>query len=184
MDTRNSEAIWQAYQARIRAFIASRIDDHAAVDDLQQEIFIKIHTRLAQLHDSERLGSWLFQITRNAINDYYRSRRPQQPFDESLVVDDSDSAVLARRELEACFLPMIESLPDTYRQAVRLSEIEGLTQEAVARKLGLSLSGAKSRVQRGRQLIRGMMESCCQLEFDHQGRLVDYDNKANEKNYC
>lgn len=180
----STEVIWQEYHARIRGFIASRIDDLSVVDDLLQEVFIKIHTRLDQLMDNERLGSWLFQITRNAINDYYRTRRPQQAFDETLLAEEQDSVERARRELEACFLPMIETLPDTYREAVRLSEIEGLTQQAVAERLGIGLSGAKSRVQRGRQLIRGMVESCCRLEFDHRGRLVDYDNKPNKHRFC
>ncbi len=184
MNSNSTEEIWHAYQSRIRGFIASRIDDKSAADDLLQEVFIKIHTRLGQLDDGERLGSWLFQITRNAINDHYRARRPQQPFDESLLEENDESVALARRELEACLLPMIENLPDNYRDAVRLSEIDGLTQEAVAERLGLSLSGAKSRVQRGRRQIRGMMESCCRLEFDHRGHLVDYDNKKNENNYC
>lgn len=184
MNSNATEEIWHAYQARIRGFIASRIDDKSVVDDLLQEVFIKIHTRLEQLDDNERLGSWLYQITRNAINDHYRNRRPEQLFDESLVDHEDISVEQARRELEACFLPMIEGLPETYREAVRLSEIDGLTQKEVAERLGLSLSGVKSRVQRGRQQIRGMMESCCQLEFDHRGHLVDYDNMKNENNYC
>lgn len=184
MSSNSIEEIWDSYQSRIRGFIASRIDDKSDVDDLVQEVFIKIHTRVEQLQDGERLVSWLFQVTRNAINDYYRTRRPQQPFDEALLDGKDESVELTRRELEACFLPMIENLPDNYRDAVRLSEIEGLTQESVAERLGLSLSGAKSRVQRGRQQIRGMMESCCQLEFDHRGYLVDYENKDNDNNFC
>lgn len=178
------ERIWSDYHARIQGFITSRIDDKSAVDDILQEVFIKIYTRLEQLDDSQRLGGWLFQITRNAINDYYRSLRPQQPFDESLLEEEDQHIERTRRELESCFIPMIESLPERYREAVKLSEIDGLTQEAVAERLGLSLSGAKSRVQRGRLQIRGMMESCCQLEFDHRGHVIDYDNKKNESNFC
>ncbi len=178
------EEIWRAYQARVWGFIASRINDRSMVDDLLQEVFIKIYTHLEQLHDKERLGAWLFKIARNVIHDYHRSRKPLQSLDESLLEERDDDASPVRRELQACFLPMIESLPDQYRDAVRLSEIEGLTQEAVAQRLGLSLSGAKSRVQRGRQQIRGLMEACCQLDFDHRGTLVDYDNKENNHNYC
>lgn len=179
-----TEEIWYAYQSRIRGFIRARIDDASHVDDLMQEIFIKIHSGLDYLNDDERMGSWLFQITRNAIRDYYRCRKSSHPFDESLMEVGDDTVKQARRELEACLLPMVEDLPETYREAVRLSEVDGLTQEAVAAKLGLSLSGAKSRVQRGRQLIRGILESCCQFEFDHRGHLVDYDKKNNGNSYC
>lgn len=72
---------------------------------------------------------------------------------------------------------MIQLLPEKYREAVILSELKGLTQKDLAEVQGISLSGAKSRVQRGRVLLKKMVEECCRLEFDHKGRLCNYERK-------
>ncbi len=69
---------------------------------------------------------------------------------------------------------MIENLPPTYRAALKLSEIDGLKQKQIAAELGLSLSGAKSRVQRGRALVGDMLTDCCRFERDHRGVMTDY----------
>ena len=90
----------------------------------------------------------------------------------------------ARQELEACLRPMIEQLPANYRDALVLSELEGKTQQEVSRDQNISLSGAKSRVQRGRSLLKGMMFECCQLEFDHKGKVIDYNIKNKGCDTC
>jgi RNA polymerase sigma-70 factor (ECF subfamily) len=69
---------------------------------------------------------------------------------------------------------MIEELPDEYQVALRLTELEGLTQQELAARTGLSLSGAKSRVQRGRKMLREMLLACCHFEFDRHGKVIDY----------
>jgi RNA polymerase sigma-70 factor, ECF subfamily len=79
---------------------------------------------------------------------------------------------------------MIQLLPENYREAVILSELKGLTQKEVARLQGTSLSGAKSRVQRGRSLLKNMLAECCRLEFDHRGRLCDYEPKGEGSDIC
>lgn len=179
------DAIWLEYHDRIRHFIGRRVDNLAEVDDLCQEVFLKVYKNLPQLVDSEKLAGWLFRITRNIIHDYYRAKRGQLPLDDSpQLAGENLSVETARRELEGCFLPMIDNLPETYRQAVRLSEIDGLTQAAVAERLHIGLPAAKSRVQRGRRLIRDMMESCCRVEFDHRGHLVDYENRSDGPDFC
>ena len=70
---------------------------------------------------------------------------------------------------------MIERMPDHYRQALMLSDIQGLRQRDLARREGLSLSGAKSRVQRGREMLKGMLLNCCRFEFDKNGNPIDYE---------
>ena len=99
---------------------------------------------------------------------------------------DSDDTLQkrAREDIHACLKPMIRSLPDGYREAVAISGVEGATQRELAEKLGLSLSGAKSRVQRGRMMLREMMLGCCNFEFDGRGNVIDYERKANCDNQC
>lgn len=89
-----------------------------------------------------------------------------------------------RRELASCLLPMIESLPDRYRDVVMLSEIEGLSHKEIAAKKGLSLPGVKSRVRRGRAMIKKLLMDCCRFEFDHRGNVTDYESKGEACDPC
>ena len=79
---------------------------------------------------------------------------------------------------------MIEALPPDYQEAVDLSELQGRTQREVAATQGLSLSGAKSRVQLGRVILREMLAACCALELDRDGKILDYDKKNSSCSHC
>lgn len=179
-----SEKVWQEHHSRLRSFIKSRIIDDAATDDILQNIFLKMHTGLASLKDETRLKSWLYQIARNAIIDYFRAQKPTVEIPEGLSQPETDPGEKAMQELSKCLQPMIQLLPENYREAVTLSELQGLTQKEVAEVQGTSLSGAKSRIQRGRALLKEMLAHCCRLEFDHRGRICGYERKDNHCNIC
>jgi RNA polymerase sigma-70 factor (ECF subfamily) len=70
-------------------------------------------------------------------------------------------------ELHMVFHRIVDRLPEPYRQALTLTAFEGLTQEQLAKRLGISLSGAKSRVQRGREQLKRMLLDFCDREFSH-----------------
>jgi len=181
----NIEQIWREYAAALHGFIQSRVDDADIADDILQNVFLNIHSKIDSLKDAAKLRSWIYQIARNAIIDHHRSLKSHAELSESIVQPEEDNAETARQEIEGCMLPLVRNLPDNYREAVMLSEIEGMTQKQVAEKLGLSLSAAKSRVQRGRIMVKNMLNDCCRFEIDHRGTVVDYDLKAsNDKNYC
>lgn len=179
-----SERVWLEYHSRLRAFIKSRISDSTATDDIIQNVFLKMHSGLASLRDETKLKSWLYQIARNAITDYFRSRKPTVDVSAWLSQPETDSVEKVTKELSECMQPMIQLLPENYRETIILSEVEGLTQKEVAKLQGISLSGAKSRVQRGRVLLKNMMTECCRLEFDHGGRLYDYERKKESGDNC
>ena len=176
----STEKIWREYNDTLRRFIERRVGDKSVVDDILQEVFMKIHSGLDTLKDGTRLQSWLYQITRNAIIDYYRSRRPTEELPEQVSISETDDNKVLP-ELAECVRIMIEELPDTYREAVILSELEGLTQKRVAKKLSLSLSGTKSRVQRGRKKLKEILMDCCHFEFDRHGGVIDFIPK---RNFC
>jgi RNA polymerase sigma-70 factor (ECF subfamily) len=79
---------------------------------------------------------------------------------------------------------MIERLSEDYRQAVILVDLEGLAQQEAAAQLGLSLSGMKSRVQRGRRQLKGMLEACCTIELDRRRGVADYDLRDQQNHSC
>ena len=173
---KNAETIWQEYQQQLAAFIRKRVPGNV-VEDLLQDVFLKIHTRLDSLKDDTRLEGWLYQMTRRAVIDYYRSNRPTDALPEWLELPQVDAEETVRRDLTACLAPMIKRLPDTYRDAVQLSEVEGKTQKDVAEALGISLSGAKSRIQRGRALLKAMLHECCHIEVSRHNQLLSYEKK-------
>jgi RNA polymerase sigma-70 factor (ECF subfamily) len=166
------ENIWHEFSAKLRQFIRGRVSDDATADDILQDIFLKIQTRLGQLEDSSRLQSWIFLMARNAVIDHYRTRKETVEVPVTLIADEPGDDVDIE-ELQAAFRRMIDELPEPYREAIVLTELEGLTQKELAERLGISLSGAKSRVQRGREQLKQTLLDCCKFEFDRRGRVID-----------
>ena len=156
------ESIWHEFANKLGQFIRSRVSDPATAEDIRQDVFVKVQQKLGQLDDPAKLQSWLYLIARNAIIDHYRKKRETLPIPEALPEADAKGD----REIEglkAAFRRMIHSLPDPYREAIVLTEFEGLTQKQLAERLGISVSGVKSRVQRGRAMLKEMLLDCCQL---------------------
>jgi RNA polymerase sigma-70 factor (ECF subfamily) len=168
------EPIWEQFNTRLRKFIRGRVEDDAATEDILQEVFLRIHTHMETLFDSNRLESWIFQIARNAVIDHYRRRRELVDIPETVLAEDDLIEPDAADVLAASMREMVEALPEPYRQALILTEYDGLTQAELAERLGISLSGAKSRVQRARQRIKDELLACCHFEFDRYGRVIDY----------
>jgi RNA polymerase sigma-70 factor (ECF subfamily) len=175
MDT---QQIWEEFGGHLRGFIRSRVRNDFDADDILQDVFQKIHDNLNQLEDGTRLQAWLYRIARNAIIDYYRSksRIPSVSIEDTgdhIVTQEEDSDNL-NKTVASWLKDMIADLPEKYREAIVLTEIEGLTQKELAERLGISVSGAKSRVQRGRALLKEILLDCCHLEFDRLGNVIDY----------
>jgi RNA polymerase sigma-70 factor (ECF subfamily) len=171
-----SEPLWADYRQQLYLFILKRVNDPLVAEDIVQDVMMKVLLSRDSVRDDEKLRPWLYQITRNAIVDYYHARKPAQELSEDLLLANAESEESVSQELaQCCIRPFIEQLPAPYQEAILLSELDGLTQAEVAKRQNISLSGAKSRVQRGRQLLKGALLQCCQFEFDHLGQLTDYE---------
>ncbi len=167
------EILWEQMHTRLCRFVCSRFADEADAEDILQDVFLKIHTNLDAVRDTERVESWMYQIARNSIADFYRSRRQLTSLPELAVSDDYPEEDAAE-SLAPSIRDIVESLPEPYRQALILTEYQGLSQKELAERLGISLSGAKSRVQRARQKIKDILLACCHFEFDARGLVYDY----------
>ena len=77
-------------------------------------------------------------------------------------------------ELAHCLRPLLLGLPAEQRRAVEMIDLDGLPQAEAARREGVSLSGMKSRVQRGRRRLAQLLDSCCALTLDARGLPMDY----------
>ena len=168
------ESIWRQFSGRLRAFIRARVPDEETAEDILQEVFLRIHSKMGTLRDVGKLEGWIYQITRNAIIDHYRSSRATDELPETLGAwEDAYEDDLVTR-LTADVREMAEALPEPYREAFLLTAYEGVGQKELAERLGLSYSGAKSRVQRARQKVKDMLMICCHFEFDRRGMIIDY----------
>jgi len=167
------ETLWNQFHDGLYHFLVSRLPDEDDADDILQEVFIRIHTRLETVRDMDKLESWIYQIARNSITDYYRSRRKLVELASDLAVEDEHHEEDASESLAPSIREVVEALPEPYREALILTEYQGLSQKEMADRLGISLSGAKSRVQRARQKIKDVLLACCHFEFDVRGTLYE-----------
>jgi RNA polymerase sigma-70 factor (ECF subfamily) len=167
------ETVWNDVASKLRGYIRTRVRDHAAAEDILQDVFVKAHRRIEQLQSEEKLAGWLHLIARNTVIDYYRKVRPTTELPEEIAAETDEPALENAEQLRAAFRRMIEELPEPYGEALRLTECEALTQQELADRLGISLSGAKSRVQRGREKLKQNLLECCKFEFDRRGQIIE-----------
>jgi RNA polymerase sigma-70 factor (ECF subfamily) len=177
-----TKTIWEEFRDSLKGFISARVQNQDDAEDILQDVFFKIHKKIDTLKDESRLPSWIYQITRNAIIDYYRSRKVTVELPETIKATEKKPPVSASTEIASCIKPLIEGLPEKYREAITLTELKGMTQIELSENLGLSLSGTKSRVQRARGKLKEELLECCHFEFDRRGTLLSYQSRKNSCN--
>jgi RNA polymerase sigma-70 factor, ECF subfamily len=172
---------WEQVRARLRGFIGRRVSDPEAVEDLVQDVLLRFSAAAASGEQFQSISAWLDRVARNAVIDHYRTRRRPGPIEEAAGLADpsawpypDDSNDHSARELAKCLRPLMEQLAAPSREALVLTDIDGLTQAAAATVLGLSISGMKSRVQRARLQLRALLVACCPVDLDARGGIVDY----------
>lgn len=168
------EQVWYTFRDPLKTFILRRIHQPHEVEDILQDVFLKIYTKLDDLRDEQKLRPWIYQIARHSVIDFYRKDKSFEQLPDEWSESDTPDEDNANRELAECLRPMIRQLPEKYRQAIELAEFEGLSQKELSEQLGLSFSGAKSRVQRGRQKLKELLFDCCHLELDRYGNVLEY----------
>lgn len=171
-----TEKIWLRFNDELLTFIRSKVSDKMMADDILQEVFIKIHEKIYQLEDHSKLTSWLYQITRNAIVDYYRSSEKTLSEDHIVEQWPEDDTTL-NSELLPHLKPFMDVLPPKYKDALEKTSYGALSQKEYAVELGLSYSATKSRVQRARTQLKRVFTDCCTIQSDKYGHIVDITKK-------
>jgi RNA polymerase sigma-70 factor (ECF subfamily) len=176
----DAEAIWEEFHEGLLGFVRRRVRSRETAEDIVQDVMLRVHRQIDGIDRAEAIGAWMHTIARNAIIDHYRSAAVRRELasgsevvPEATAEPEPDSRDV-RGELAACVNPLLTRLPPTYREALTLTEIEGLTQAEAAHRLGLSLTGTKSRVQRGRRQLKRVLLQCCAVDRDVRGGLTDY----------
>jgi RNA polymerase sigma-70 factor, ECF subfamily len=175
-----------AVRARLHAFLARRVESPEVADDLTQDVLVRLllHKGTAVEHPT----AWLYRVARNVLIDYYRTRGSHRRFHAgdsgtaaTVLAEDpfADDPQAAQRELAGCLNSLVDQLAEPYRSAVTAVDFDGQTQTEVARMLGLSVSGMKSRVQRGRRQLRQLLTECCRVHTSPTGGISDFEPGAN-----
>ena len=164
-------------------YISVRVNNSDDAADILQEVFIKIAAKLNSLTDSEKLKSWIFAITRNAIIDYYRknANSKRAVITEKIINEvKAETDIDATKGLDKCLKGFIKKLPEEYRDIIIDSELKGIKQKDLAEKYNLAYPTVRSRVQRGRSRLKEMLLNCCKIEADSRGNIL----QATSKNNC
>jgi RNA polymerase sigma-70 factor (ECF subfamily) len=193
----NDTPVWRPFVEGLRRFIAGRVPD-AHAPDVLQDTLLRLHEGADSLRDADRAEAWVFSIARRAIADHYRQeeRRPvdvvagaaddvtgdPDPTRDNLAEYGGEHDV--HEEVLSWLRPMAEALPETYRRPLVMADFEGHTHRAVADELGLSRSGATSRIRRARAKLKERLERCCAVEFGPEGRAVAFHRIESCKTAC
>jgi RNA polymerase sigma-70 factor, ECF subfamily len=163
--------VFLEYEALLKAFIGKRVRDKEQTEEIARQVLLKLYNNCEQLPRVQHLKAWLYQITRHAVYDYFREHQQVTYLEAEADLAEAPQDSL-RQELQEYIGPLISLLPAAYAEPLRLSDLEGVPQQQIADQLGLSLSGAKSRIQRGREKLKALFTECCHLELDRQGGLA------------
>jgi RNA polymerase sigma-70 factor (ECF subfamily) len=169
---------WPELIDDLRRFVRRRVKDVHAAEDLVQDTLLKLAAQLRTKAPAGPLHAWVLRVARNAIVDHYRASSCGAPTAEDDTTRDDDAAVaIERAGLLASFRSFVHALPAEQREALLLTEYEGVSQKELADRLGLSPSTIKSRVQRGRKRLEQALRDCCTFEFDRRGHIVDWQRR-------
>lgn len=172
--------VFLTYEAQLKGFVQKRVKDKDEANDILQQLYLKLYKNCEQLQEVKNTKAWLYQITRNTVHDFFRENATKQSLaPDAELPEPAELPDKARQELEALVEPLINLLPPEYAEALRLSELQGLSQKEVAERLGISYSGAKSRVQRGREKLKQLFSECFHLELDRNGQVLSAEVKTN-----
>lgn len=179
---RNAEQVYRQYRSKLLAFIQQRVGDRELAEDILHDVFVKIVGREDCLREPAKITAWLYQVTRNAIIDRLRSNRPHEELPQEIEANNEEPT--AEPRLAGFLRPMIEALPEIYCDAIIHSDLDGMRLRQIAKLERITVSAVKSRVQRGRRMLRTMLRECCALEFSHRGEIMDFWPRVDSNCRC
>ncbi|MBQ4819068.1 sigma-70 family RNA polymerase sigma factor [Aquimarina sp. MMG016] len=170
------EEIWIDLNEELYRFINGKIRDEQITKDILQEVFLKINVKIDQLKDTSKLTSWVYQITRNTIFDYFRKQNKKTIAIEHYDIPENENEDFQYQKLSNCINQKIDNLSLNHKEAIILTAFKSYSQKELATYLNISYSGAKSRVQKARDVLKKEILNCSNVLHDKTGKLIDFDN--------
>ncbi len=176
-----TEQIWREFKEQLLGFIKARVNNNEIAKDILQEVFIKIHQKIDSINDNEKIASWVYQITRNTIIDFYRKEKNE------LAIADLESILPETTELQNidfsnCITPFIKQLSEKNQDIINKISFGGISQKEYAEQNNLSYTATKSRVQRAREKLKKTFVDCCNIQTDRYGNIISHTK--NKCNHC
>ena len=164
---------WSAFYAPLQQFVERRVHSAPDADDLVQLILERAMSRVERA-EIDNVAHWLFGIARNAVADHYRAQarlleREADQLEATPALGETDAE---RAEVIACMEPLLNALPEAESQLLRWADMQGRSMQSIADELGISLTAAKSRVQRARKEFMRVTRHCCAIGMDARGRVT------------
>lgn len=179
-DSAAFDLLVRKYQHRIAALIGRYVSDWSEVQDVAQETFIRAYRAMGNFRGDAQFYTWLHRIAVNTAKNHLvaGNRRPPgadidvedaEQFDAGIRLRDGDTPEreLMRQQLEQTVMRAVEALPEELRLAITLREVDGLSYEEIAERMGCPIGTVRSRIFRAREAI------------DHEMRpLLDSDTRT------
>ncbi len=180
MNNELTSSIWKAFAQPLKGYLVKQTKDDFIAEDLLLEVFLRIHQKSDTLRDSAGLKSWVYTIARNVLMDYFRKEKKLSELSEDIDVADKET----KADMHNCIYPFIERLPEPYKSTLQLTELKGVKHKILADEEGVSISAIKSRVQRGREMIRDMFVACCHFQLTADGKLTGEHQDSSQCSIC
>jgi RNA polymerase sigma-70 factor (ECF subfamily) len=155
----------ERYQERIRNLIYSIFHEEQVVDDLSQEVFIKAYEALPQFRFQSSFYTWLYRIAVNKSRDELRKRKVRRWFSLQTMLESGDKDLGSKivveqydNELQELLAAGLKTLPEKYRIAIILKDVDGLSYEEIAEIMECEIGTVKSRLSRARAMLRKVLE--------------------------
>lgn len=165
---------WNNLQNELKGFVYKRVKDKALSEDIVHDVFLKVQDKILQLKETEKIVGWIYQITRNTIVDHYRQKAKTI---ETHDIDWESNSPNYNECVSGVIAELIPTLPDKYRIPLEMTELQNLSQLDIAKKLNLSYPGAKARVQRARQMLKGKINEMLVVKTDGYGNVILCQNR-------
>ena len=170
-------AAWKIHAVELRAWLRHRVGNTAIAEDLLQDLFLKALRQGEHFCELRNARAWLFEVARNLLADHLRVAHHMVELPEDLTAPSDDIDTVDT--LTTCLPRVLSELSPQDREAITLCDLQGMAQAEFAKLKGLSLSAAKSRVQRARVRLRAQMSQACQVKMDESGRVSDFVPRMN-----
>ncbi|RME26664.1 MAG: sigma-70 family RNA polymerase sigma factor [Deltaproteobacteria bacterium] len=160
---------WAEHEAELHAFLRARCGDEQLAEDLLQDVFLKALRQGDRFCEVRQARAWLYRVARNALVDRHRVTRPHEVLGEPAAPEMEDPPPVL--DLLDCLPRALEALSEADADIIRRCDLEGMSQADYARQHGLSLPGARSRIQRARRRLKAQLTRACQVRFDESGQV-------------
>jgi RNA polymerase sigma-70 factor (ECF subfamily) len=163
---------WNQHAPELRGWARHRMASTADVDDLLQDLYLKALRQGDRFCSLQNARAWLFEVARNTLADRLRVARTTVELPDDLASPVGETEAVDN--LSACLPRVLSELSAEDREAITLCDLQGMPQADYAHAKGISLSAAKSRVQRARVRMKQQISTACQVQLDPAGHVQDF----------